>query len=510
MVSKHLQLGATMCGLLMVAGSAGATGKARPMDRTTSSPAATYDNATTSWYVDAELIVLLEKEVSRKVSAYLQQNGVLRIVDAKVSVDMERRMVMADFGPGFRPGPDEADMLMHDLAITLRYYVEKAGLPSVDVDFLFQGKPLKHYYPKELAVPPQARNDPDNQTVLVSASHGLIRVHPSLDWAYQRPEAFGFREDLITPAYADELQAVLEARSGVAVTRARNRIDEDHPESNHPWGHMSARYHLKSLLPDRSAIWNSLPNSTDNDREVKEDIRARPLYANHLGVGGMLSLHTNGSDKGDARGAEVYYHADKPGDRELAASVLCGMRELIHAQPGYESFPLKQEPNSGRHGENRIGTMPSIIVEIAYHSNAEDSAALQDPVFRAASMKGVEKGYRLFREGKVCAPFVLQPIADVALPAGTSRKITLPFNGNPQFPVTMEFTTASCSRPGACTPSKTTFTDPAVPVTVDMRCRGSLTGEARWSVVLRDTDGVVTAPVEFQQTCFKPASPPAA
>src|SRR2546427_10069814 len=79
--------------------------------------------------------------------------------------------------------------------------------------------------------------------------------------------------------------------------------------------------------------------------------------------------------------------------------------------------------------------MPSIIVETAYHSNPDDVAALQDPVFRAASMKGVEKGYRLWAEGKACAPLTGHPVADIDVPAGSSREVDVTFDGHPQFPI---------------------------------------------------------------------------
>jgi hypothetical protein len=510
MVRKHLPLIAASFGVMLVAGGAAGSHAGPALGSGDGQRTAAAESSSTTWHVDAELIHVLEKEASRKVSAYLQDRGRLSVVDVSVSINMVDRMILADFGPGFLPGPDEAEMFLHELAVTLRHYAEQAGLPIIGVDFHYQGKPLRHYHPTELAVPPRARIDARNQAVLVSSSHGLIRVHPALNWDYQRPDAFGFREDMITPAYGDALQLLLEERSGSTVTRARNRSQDLHSESNRPWEYLSSRYHLKALMPDRTDIWNSLPNDTDNDREVKEDIRTRPLYANHLGVGTLVSLHTNGHELGAVRGVEVYYHGDKPDDRPLAENVLCGMRELIRAQPGYESFPARQAASPGRHGENRIGTMPSVLVEIAYHSNAEDSAALQDPVFRAASMKGVEKGVRLFRQGKTCEPFVLQPIPDVSLATGTSQEITLPFAGHPQFPVTMEFTTANCSSPGACTPSRTTFDDPNAPITAMMICRGSLAGTARWSVVLRDVDGVATAPVEFQQTCSRPGASPAA
>ncbi len=459
-----------------------------------------------SWYVDPELTHVLQKEASRKVSAHVQRHGKLRVVDVSVSIDMATKRILADVKDGYRPEPDGDEMFLQELAVTLRHYAEQAGLSINDVDIQFQGHPLKYYYPEELKVPPRVSSNPENRTAMVSAGHGLVRVHPALYWDYQRPDAFGLREDMITPAYGDALQRLLEERSTLTIHRARSRSMELHPDSNRPWEQMSSRYHIKALLPERGDLWNSLPNLVSNDREVKEDIRVRPLYANHLGAGTMISLHTNGNDSSAVRGVEVYYHVDKPQDRPLATSVLCGMRELIRAQPGYEDFPVREGANAGNHGENRIGTMPSVLVEIAYHSNPEDSTALQDPVFRSASMKGVEKGVRLFREGKTCEPFVLSPLPDVSLPTGSSKEQPMEFAGNPQFPVTMEFTTANCSKPGACKPSKTTFTDPNAPIKANMRCHGTLTGTARWSVVLRDVDGVATAPVEFQQTCHKPGA----
>lgn len=61
--------------------------------------------------------------------------------------------------------------------------------------------------------------------------------------------------------------------------------------------------------------------------------------------------------------------------------------------------------------------MPSLVVEVAYHSTALDAVALQEPIFRAASMKGVEKGYRLSGSETVCGPFELGAIAETQLPS---------------------------------------------------------------------------------------------
>ncbi|WNH51976.1 N-acetylmuramoyl-L-alanine amidase [Stenotrophomonas oahuensis] len=456
--------------------------------------------------VDKELIHLLEREASRKVSAHVQANNVLRVIGVKVTIDVSRQRILADIGEGYRPEPDGDEMFLQELAVTLRHHTEKTGLAISGVDIHFQGKPLEYYYPDELRVPEQALRRSVNQSALVSSGHGLVRVHPHLSWEWQRPDAFGSREDMITPPFGDELQRLLEARSGLTVHRARSRSLDLHPESDRPWEQMSSRYHLKDVLPQRADIWNSLPNDMNNDREVREDIRARPLYANHLDAGTMISLHTNGHETNVPRGLEVYYHFSKAQDRPLAESVLCNMREIIRAQPGYEQFPVRNTASDGRHGENRIATMPSVLVEIAYHSNPDDFAALQDPVFRTASMKGVEKGVRLFREGKVCEPFKLNRLPDVSMVVGSSQELPMTFLGNPQYPVTMEFTIANCSTPGACKATQTVFDDPAEPIKANMRCRGVLAGIARWSVVLRDVDGVVTAPVEFQQTCHKPGA----
>ncbi|RRU22756.1 N-acetylmuramoyl-L-alanine amidase [Stenotrophomonas sp. 278] len=459
------------------------------------------------WYVDPELIHVLQKEASRRVSAHVQRRGELRVVDVSVSIDMSTKIILADVKDGYRPEPDGDEMFLQELAVTLRHYAEKAGLPINDVDIQFQGHPLKYYYPEELKVPPRVSSNPENRTAMVSAGHGLVRVHPALNWDYQRPDAFGFREDMITPAYGDALQRLLEERSTMTIHRARSRSMELHPDSNRPWEQMSSRYHIKALLPERGDLWNSLPNLVSNDREVKEDIRVRPLYANHLGAGTMISLHTNGNDSSSVRGVEVYYHVDKPQDRALATSVLCGMRELIRAQPGYEDFPVREGANAGNHGENRIGTMPSVLVEIAYHSNPEDSVALQDPVFRTASMKGVEKGVRLFREEKACTPLFLSSIDNITLPPLSSGATAVHFEGNPQFPLTVTLLPAWCSEPGACTPYEYVVTEPsASPVRLKLSCEGSGTGTAKWKTVMRDADGVTTGSVEHTQTCALPSA----
>jgi hypothetical protein len=453
----------------------------------------------------AELLALLEREIGAQLTRHLQEEGRLRQVTVGVAVDPQKRRMVVDFGPGYLPGDEQnyGELFLIPLAADLRHYSDQAGLEILDVEFLFQGKPIEAHFPEDRPMPRAAKSRSAHTQALVSSSHGYIALHPSRAWEFQRPAPLGLQEDVLSPTYGDELQDLLEQRSGLVVHRARSRSKDPHPESGHPWEQMSSRYHLKALFPERADIWNELPNSPSSDREVKEDIRARPNYANHLGVDVMLSLHTNGNAAPGVRGAEVYHHRTKPEDKALGDSILCGMREVIHAQPGYESFPVRAESVAEGHGENRIGTMPSVIVETAYHSNPEDVAALQDPVFRSAAMKGVEKGYRLWATGKSCEPLTLAPIADVEILTQSAREIELGYQGNPQYPVTIEFTSASCSKPGACTPTRTLFEDPTKPIRAELTCKGSNPGVARWSVVLRDADGVATPPVVFQHSCVQ-------
>ena len=77
--------------------------------------------------------------------------------------------------------------------------------------------------------------------------------------------------------------------------------------------------------------------------------------------------------------------------------------------------------------------MPSIIVETAFHTNPDDAKALQDPVFRLASMKGVEKGYRLWASGKTCEPLALHPVPDTDVPIQAARDIELDMPGIPSI-----------------------------------------------------------------------------
>ena len=141
-------------------------------------------------YDDRELIQLLEKEASRRVSALVQSKGTLRTVDVRVTIDPGSRRILADIGEGYRPGPDADEMFLQELIVTLRHYSERVGLRIDGVDLNFQGKPLEYYYPEELRVPTPGRTNPNNRSAFVSARHGLVRVHPRTGMKQPPPEGW--------------------------------------------------------------------------------------------------------------------------------------------------------------------------------------------------------------------------------------------------------------------------------------------------------------------------------
>nr|KAJ9620806.1 hypothetical protein H2204_012116 [Knufia peltigerae] len=469
-----------------------------------SCPAASVEVVPPEQATDVALDLMLTREGQRMLDRFQLARSKSANLAVTASVDLVRQVLVIDLDRRILDGEDDHSFedIEQRIRTALAAYALQAGAGEVVTEIVYGGKPYSHYFQRDL----QFRQGvaPLGNSVLVSASHGLVSIHPGREWEFQRPLSHGIREDLITPGYAEELQTFLQDRGSASVYRARRNTGDLHPDSMRPWSEMSARYHLMNLLPDRTDIWHHFANSTERDREVKDDIRSRPYYANHLAVEGMLSLHTNASDSPSARGTRAYYHANKQADRELGDMALCYMHELITAQDAYTEFPVAAKSEAARHGENGFAHMPSVVIEIAFHTNAEDAAAFLDPVFRTASMKGVEKGYRLFREGKGCVPLKAEPIQGIQLPQGSSQQVDVAFEGYPQYPIELVTTNVGCPPGWTCSDGKVHITTPDdKPSQITLRCENAGSAPILWDTRVVDADGVKSPSVRHVVQCIR-------
>ncbi len=461
-----------------------------------------------------QLEVMLTEEVQQLVNRQKRIEGQGRDVTAKVNFDVRRSKVVVNLSRSYLPSGNGAEWEDLTRAISnLIYDLLEEDLTYRELDILIGGKSIIEYYPDEVPIVNQkSARQPlqETPTVVVAAGHGVYFHYGFLDWRAQRDPSNGIIEDFLTPSYASQLTTWLHQRSQVMVRNdVRSSSLELHGRSQRPWVEMAARYHLRDEYPNNLEICCSLPNADDNLRERDEDIRSRPLYANHVGANTLIHLHSNASENATSRGARVYVQPDRAIDYALATSILCSMREVVQAQPAYATFPVAAAPHVENLGENRLANMPSIIVETGFHTNPTDAVALQDAVFRTAAMKGVEKGYRLHREGKACQTLRITSIPPSTGPHNTYIPINVHFEGNPQFPVRFDTVTITCPSGGwNCQNYSTTVTGPAPsPLTFSVRCTAPNTQPtATFGVrtIMVDADGVKSAPFDHSFTCARP------
>lgn len=453
---------------------------------------------------DVELDTLLTRTAQRAASSFKGSERSFGNILMDASYDLGKNTVTLNVRRGYMPDYPGAEFEDFEQWVGNSIREAMAAISSaIEISFRYEGRSFEDLFPDEVRAEPKAVN---STSVMVAAGHGIYFHHGYKDWRPQRDPSNGITEDELTPLLASELADLLRSRSATEVVRARDGGNDNHVASGQAWWKIAARYRLQRDIPEQTAVWHSLPGSMAALRERNEDIRSRPLYANHVGVGALLHLHTNASESTAASGSRVYVTPARTADLALGTSILCYMREIITSQEGYSTFAVPSNPATAAHGENRLAGMPSAIVEVGFHTNPADALALQDPVFRTASMKGVEKGYRLWREGKGCTPLALQRVTDVTLPPHTVGKAEVHFEGHPRFPVTMEITSLECPQGSTCDSGEEIKEKPMdSPLTFEIGCgRGDHTRISQWQTVLRDDDGVRSAPAQHQLTCTGP------
>ncbi len=305
---------------------------------------------------------------------------------------------VVELGAAFLDAPGNARQVPASLderlqALRTELMTRKGTVAVDDVQFVFAERSLEAWF--------GASGDSDGQRVgrteqgdgvLVAAGHGHYYHQGFSDWRLQRPWVHGMVEDLVTPRFAARLADGL-AAAAVKVHRARSTAEAPHPEAAKPWWTMAARYHIQAWMPEREDIWQSWEDRTAALAHYNDDIRSRPLLANALGVQALIHLHTNAAASPQARGMIGFYQPGREADRHFGHVLLCAVREALRADPIYADYRVDVQPRSGNYGENRLAQAPSLLVELGFHTNAEDAAALQDAAFQQHVADGLQQGY---------------------------------------------------------------------------------------------------------------------
>lgn len=475
----------------------------------------------------------LEPELQRFVDQQPRLPGQEKHVTARITPDLSTGIVWIDLDSGFIPkgqtefSEDFGDKLVEVEAELYNYLSGSVGFKYVIARI--GGKTINEIFPPEYL---RERRSDSSYRAEDAATPGLIVINPGHgkyfhygknSWEYERPEAYAgtvdVHEDFMTPSYASMLGTWLAARSSgfatdIRHTRAINVASID-PESGLSESALAARYHLKRLLPDQGAIiWNIYPNGNPRDpsrrnlREYDEDLMARAKYANYINAETFISLHTNGAGP-TARGTMVMTKLDDPSSVQLSNNILCYMKEQINALEKYADFIVRPDlVNGSNKAEVREAKMPTALVEVAFHSNIEDAQALQDSAFRAAAMKGVEKGYRTYKNGETdCRPLTITDLPPVSGPHLTSIPYTLQFVGSPTYPLYLRSKVVSCPEGYLCSQNSTQYTSPGTtPGTLDAVARCTVVRPVPGSVIvldryLEDGDGVKSPMVRTTITC---------
>ncbi|WP_165780978.1 N-acetylmuramoyl-L-alanine amidase family protein [Stenotrophomonas lactitubi] len=472
----------------------------------------------------------LEPELQRFVDRQPRLPGQEKHVFVRITPDLSTGIVWIDLDSGYTPkgqtefseefgdklGEVEAELYEYlSGTVGFKYVIARIG-----------GKTINEIFPPERLLKrkdqrsTRAASGPLPGLVLINPGHGKYFHHGENVWKYERPTPYAgttnVYEDDVTPQYASTLDTYLTSRSYMYATDVRHTRDIlmpfIEPESNLPWKDLAARYYIKSLLPNEGPkIWNLYPNGKPGNeslREYDEDVMARAKYANHINAETFISLHTNAAGP-TARGALVMTQLDDPSSVQLSNNILCYMKEQINALENYSDFVIRPAlVNGSNKAEVRDPEMPTALIEVAFHSNTEDAAALQDSAFRSAAMKGVEKGYRTFKKGETdCRPLTITNVPAVTGPPRRDIPYTVQFVGSPTYPLYLRSKVVTCPPNYLCSQNSTQYVSPgSAPGTLNAVARCTTAYPVSGSVIvldryLEDSDGVKSPMVRTSITC---------
>ncbi|UPG89540.1 N-acetylmuramoyl-L-alanine amidase [Luteibacter aegosomaticola] len=458
----------------------------------------------------------IANEVANKRS-YFEQD--YRPISFRVTFSPEERLLYFDTDE--RMGPEAGYTDMIDMTNNIETAAQDLIEPLVgnmgpvwryggrDSDWwmdrgLNRGGPASSYLPHSRGEA-SLRIDPASATgpVVLTGGHGFYYNHGQKRWTSQRDVVNGVLEDDITQLMANELESHL-ATKRIQVTNLRRlKAGSPHQESGQEWWRLGVRYHIESLYPDLRDVWNSSPNAKYATRERDEDLRSRPLYANHLKAKALLQIHTNANEDVSSTGARAYIHSGRPEDKKLASLVLCSMSEMIHSVDEFATYSVPAVPNfHDKHAETSFAKVPAVIVEVGFHTNPDDVKYLTNPLFKYKAMAGVAKGYRLYRDGRTCAPFKIASDQAADVVVWGRGKLPIAFGGNPDFPIKLITQKLDCP---TCQPMHSSVWDAAAVerTRIEHACRPEDLAHSpiRYQVSAIDAYGVKSNSVTYTFNC---------
>ncbi len=181
------------------------------------------------------------------------------------------------------------------------------------------------------------------------------------------------------------------------------------PPPDKPWWEAATYYYSQWMGYEPDSYFN--------------DVISRPIFArwNHAGSGEdavYISWHSNGW-KGMTRGTESYVHNGETHPRTQGSTDLQQFihQELIHdIRTGWDASWIDRgtkQMNLGElrmlYDENPHTRLPGVLLEIAFHDQPEDAAALKNPRFNQLAARAVYQGIVHYFEDRDGIDLMLAP-----------------------------------------------------------------------------------------------------
>lgn len=123
------------------------------------------------------------------------------------------------------------------------------------------------------------------------------------------------------------------------------------------------------------------------------DMRTRKEIINGSGADILISIHQNAFTQPQVRGAQVFYYSESNNAKLLANSVQTSIKDHTDAN---NKRKIKSTQN---YYVLKVSTMPGIIIECGFLTNAEEEAALNSPEYQDKMAWSIYAGVvRYFQE----------------------------------------------------------------------------------------------------------------